>query len=116
MKILFAGALLGIAAVIANVSLAEEAPVPVVAEPDDGLSAASQPCVEAGPAESAVAAMMPSGVHVETGLPLECPLDGQGDAGADPAPAVAGVEPVVAQPILVGPPPRNLTGRRIYRS
>jgi len=115
MRIVFAGALLATAAVIASVSRAEEAPAPSVTEPADASSADAQPCLMAGPEEAAVAAMMPSGLEGEAALPQPCIPGEPSEPGNGSVPEALTAVAVVAQPIQVGPPPRNLTGRRIYR-
>lgn len=116
MKIVFAGALFAVAALIANVSLAEEAPGAASPGPVDLLPADVQPCTDAGVELAAVAAMMPPGTGEEANRPPECPQAEPDDPEPDTASAAPDAQSVVAQPILVGPPPRNLTAQRIYRS
>lgn len=112
MRVLIAGALLATAAIAANVSLAEDSPAGGVVTADANLAVLADPCL---PLEAPVdaAGAEPVAAADPYMAATECLDAGQGIS--QPVAVVLPPEPVVPQPIVVGPPPRNLTSDRIYR-
>jgi hypothetical protein len=112
MRYLFAGALLTVAIAI-NVSVAEDAPVSASAPPAELAASSVDPCVAPAPVETASVDAPLAEVAAIVPLGPPCPAAEQGFV--EPVIVVAQPAAAAPGPILVGPPPRNLTSGRIYR-